>query len=45
MATYNCISKIDYDDFFNKNNVINYFKFSDGLSTVPNFQDFFPYLS
>ncbi len=36
------ISKRDYYDFFNQKNVINYIRFSDGLSTVPNFQDFFP---
>ena len=34
--------KSDYYNFFKKTEVVNFFKFSDGLSTVPNFQDFLP---
>ena len=37
-------NKSDYYNFFKKTEVMNFFKFADGLTTVPNFQDFLPVL-
>ena len=37
-------NRSDYYNFFKKTEVMNFFKFADGLNTVPNFQDFLPVL-